>query len=143
MPSNAPPPVLHDCAGWSPYQQHTSVAREIESPTDAMLVGRGGAAAAVGTKTAARRRLTTKALRAIEFPIPRRSIFYTRCRSAGRRRRLSCCCLTLGLVARDEGIDLAGRAELGQRALGVADRRQPRVRLDGPHAAIRVDVEPE
>src|ERR671911_601690 len=46
MPSKEPPPVLHDCAGWSPYQQQTSVARVIESPMPAMLLGRGGEAVA-------------------------------------------------------------------------------------------------
>src|SRR5829696_6410956 len=48
MPSKAPPPVLHDWAGWSPYQQQTSAARVIESPIPAMLLGRGGDAEATG-----------------------------------------------------------------------------------------------
>src|SRR5215213_8149617 len=53
MPSNAPPPVLHDCAGWSPYQQQTSAARVIESPMPAMLLGSGGAATAFGATATA------------------------------------------------------------------------------------------
>src|SRR5215211_6943847 len=48
MPSKAPPPVLQDWAGWSPYQQQTSAARVIESPMPAMLLGRLGAADATG-----------------------------------------------------------------------------------------------
>jgi hypothetical protein len=47
--------VLHDWAGWSPYQQQTSVARVIESPIDAMLVGKDGPALAAGARTAAAR----------------------------------------------------------------------------------------
>src|SRR5215204_6285005 len=58
MPSKAPPPVLQDWAGWSPYQQQTSVALVIESPTPAMLLGRGGAGA-----SEAAIRLSTRTLR--------------------------------------------------------------------------------
>src|SRR6266545_437776 len=46
MPSQPAPPVLHELAGWSPYQQHTSAALVIESPIAAMLLGAGGAACA-------------------------------------------------------------------------------------------------
>jgi hypothetical protein len=60
--------VLHDSAGWSPYQQHTSNARVIESPIAAMLLGSGGDAdapagnartAIVKAAKTFRRRITT------------------------------------------------------------------------------------
>src|SRR5688500_14696145 len=51
MPSKKPPPVLHDWAGWSPYQQQTLAARVIESPIPAMLSGRGGEADAAGSQS--------------------------------------------------------------------------------------------
>src|SRR5215216_3364658 len=67
-----PPPVLHDWAGWSPYQQHTSVARVIESPIAAMLVGSGGAAVAEGAATAAAmKRIGRSARRPIGVFLPR------------------------------------------------------------------------
>src|SRR5438093_11244131 len=98
MPSSAPPPVLHDCAVWSPYQQQTSVARVIESPIEAMLVGSGGAADAVGTSTAATRRLRTNALRAIGILMPQWRDS-TPGGSAGRCRRLRRGRQSLGAVA--------------------------------------------
>src|SRR5215217_4104796 len=47
MPSYAPPPVLQEYEGWSPYQQQTSAARVIESPIPAMLLGSGAEANAL------------------------------------------------------------------------------------------------
>src|SRR5215204_3506486 len=55
MPSQPALPVLHELAGWSPYQQHTSAAWVIESPIAAMLLGGFGvvvALLAVGTASA-------------------------------------------------------------------------------------------
>src|SRR5262245_28519550 len=73
MPSNDPPPVLQDWAGWSPYQQQTSVARVIESPIEAMLVGSGGAADAFEARAAAAAtRQRRNARRAIGLPAPQR-----------------------------------------------------------------------
>src|ERR671910_148536 len=64
MPSKAPPPVLQDWAGWSPYQQQTSVALVIESPIPAILLGRGGAGAATGASASEEAiRLSTRTLR--------------------------------------------------------------------------------
>src|SRR5215204_7753099 len=45
MPSQLAPPVLHEFAGWLPYQQQTSTAWVIESPIAATLLGSGAAAA--------------------------------------------------------------------------------------------------
>jgi hypothetical protein len=44
--------VLHEFAGWSPYQQHTSAAWVIESPIAAMLLGNGAGLAAANSEVA-------------------------------------------------------------------------------------------
>src|SRR5688500_9114556 len=97
MPSNGAPPVLHEWRGWSPYQQHTSVARVIESPIDAMLLGGLGRAVAVGaaartaTTTAGKKYLRTMSPFVVRRPaVPRRPRFRHRPRPSIAPYRCGC-----------------------------------------------------
>ncbi len=58
IPSIGLSPVAHDSCGWSPYQQHTSAARVIESPRDAMLLG-SGVCAPAGEATSSEKTTTS------------------------------------------------------------------------------------
>src|SRR5947208_1575699 len=118
MPSKAPPPVLHDCAGWSPYQQQTSVARVIESPIAAMLVGKGGAAAA-GAGTSRPRKSVRMSVRRVISTAPQRGGYYIG--SARGRRRLRGRGTAFRLVALDQRVDLTRRTKLRQSILRDAD----------------------
>src|SRR5690349_11509345 len=63
--------------------------------------------------------------------------------SAGGRWRLSCRRAALGLIARDQFVDLVRGTQFREGAVRVTDRREARVRLDGAQLAVRVDVEAE
>src|SRR4029453_8778212 len=90
MPSQLAPPVLHELAGWSPYQQHTSAARVIESPIAAMLIGAGGAACAVAAPPArASSRATTTVVHRV------------------LRRMMRLLAIFAGLRSRSSGVDVA------------------------------------
>ena len=81
----------------------------IESPIEAMLVGNGGAAEALGTTTdATTTRLRRNALRAMKFFCRSAAILHRTC-SAGRCWGLRSGGKPLGPVALDQGVDLICR----------------------------------